>query len=165
MRPSCWTPPARLRYEGDRPTESFDCDGAIAGPATRTAAAHSPAFLGRTRAAAGTRPWLRRRRAQGRKILAGRQSRSALAAGSHRIGFSVPTPRRVLVCQFELPLPQFVSRLLVMRRSLGPDADQSLPLGAATSTASKIGIRIGRAYSSTIWFRRRRNHQNGPPQT
>src|SRR5271156_2480714 len=50
----------------------------------------------------------------------------ALAAGSHRIGFPVPTPRRVLVCQFELPLPQFVSRLLVMRRSLGPDADQNL---------------------------------------
>jgi AAA domain len=50
----------------------------------------------------------------------------ALAAGSQRIGFPVPTPRRVLVCQFELPLPQFVSRLLVMRRSLGPDADQNL---------------------------------------
>jgi len=50
----------------------------------------------------------------------------ALAAGSHRVGFPVPTPRRVLVCQFELPLPQFVSRLLVMRRSLGPGADQNL---------------------------------------
>src|SRR6202047_549149 len=50
----------------------------------------------------------------------------ALAAGSDRIGFPGPTPRRVLVCQFELPLPQFVSRLLVMRRSLGPDADQNL---------------------------------------
>lgn len=50
----------------------------------------------------------------------------ALAAGSNRIGLPVPTPRRVLVCQFELPLPQFVSRLLVMRRSLGPGADQNL---------------------------------------
>jgi AAA domain len=50
----------------------------------------------------------------------------ALAAGSNRIGFPVPSPRRVLVCQFELPLPQFVSRLLVMRRSLGPGADQHL---------------------------------------
>src|SRR5246127_5271905 len=50
----------------------------------------------------------------------------ALAAGSNRIGFPVPTPRRVLVCQFELPLPQFVSRLLVMRRSLGPAADHHL---------------------------------------
>src|SRR5467141_4875926 len=43
----------------------------------------------------------------------------SLAAGSSRLGFSIPAPRRVLVCQFELPLPQFVSRLLVMRRGLG----------------------------------------------
>jgi hypothetical protein len=50
----------------------------------------------------------------------------ALAAASNRIGFSIPTPRRVLVCQFELPLPQFVSRLLVMRRGLGPAADHHL---------------------------------------
>ena len=50
----------------------------------------------------------------------------ALAAGSDRIGFPVPTARRVLVCQFELPLPQFVSRLLVMRRALGSAADQHL---------------------------------------
>jgi hypothetical protein len=50
----------------------------------------------------------------------------ALAAGSSRIGFPVPTPRRVLICQFELPLPQFVSRLLVMRRALGSAADQHL---------------------------------------
>ena len=50
----------------------------------------------------------------------------ALAAGSNRIGFPIPTPRRVLVCQFELPLPHFVSRLLVMRRALGPAADQHL---------------------------------------
>src|ERR1700757_3565295 len=50
----------------------------------------------------------------------------ALAAGSNRIGFPIPTPRRVLVCQFELPLPQFVNRLLVMRRNLGPAADHHL---------------------------------------
>ena len=50
----------------------------------------------------------------------------ALAAGSNRIGFSIPAPRRVLVCQFELPLPQFVNRLLVMRRNLGPAADHHL---------------------------------------
>ena len=50
----------------------------------------------------------------------------ALAAGSNRIGFPIPAPRRVLVCQFELPLPQFVSRLLVMRRGLGPAADHYL---------------------------------------
>lgn len=50
----------------------------------------------------------------------------ALAAGSNRIGFPIPAPRRVLVCQFELPLPQFVNRLLVMRRALGSAADQHL---------------------------------------
>jgi AAA domain len=50
----------------------------------------------------------------------------ALAAGSNRIGFPIPAPRRVLVCQFELPLPQFVSRLMTMRRGLGPAADHHL---------------------------------------
>ena len=50
----------------------------------------------------------------------------ALAAGSNRIGFPIPAPRRVLVCQFELPLPQFVSRLMTMRRALGPAADHHL---------------------------------------
>lgn len=50
----------------------------------------------------------------------------ALAAGSSRIGFPIPTPRRVLICQFELPLPQFVNRLLGMRRALGSAADQHL---------------------------------------
>jgi len=50
----------------------------------------------------------------------------ALAAGSNRMGFPVPAPRRVLVCQFELPLPQLLHRLLVMRRALGPAADHHL---------------------------------------
>jgi hypothetical protein len=50
----------------------------------------------------------------------------SLAAGSNRTGFSIPTPRRVLICQFELPLPQFVSRLALMRRGLGAAADQNL---------------------------------------
>jgi AAA domain len=49
-----------------------------------------------------------------------------LAAGSNRLGFPVPAPRRVLVCQFELPLPQFLQRLLGMRRELGAVADQHL---------------------------------------
>jgi len=35
----------------------------------------------------------------------------ALAAGKDRAGFSIPAARRVLVCQFELPTSQFVSRL------------------------------------------------------
>jgi hypothetical protein len=50
----------------------------------------------------------------------------SLAAGSNRTGFSIPTPRRVLICQFELPLSQFVSRLVLMRRALGAAADQNL---------------------------------------
>jgi hypothetical protein len=50
----------------------------------------------------------------------------SLAAGSDRTGFSIPTPRRVLVCQFELPLAQFVGRLTSMRRVVGNAADQNL---------------------------------------
>src|SRR5215467_5879664 len=50
----------------------------------------------------------------------------SLAAGSDRLGFPVPTARRVLVCQFELPIAQFVSRLATMRRMLGSAADQNL---------------------------------------
>lgn len=50
----------------------------------------------------------------------------ALAAGQDRAGFSVPAARRVLICQFELPVAQFVSRLATMRHSLGTAADQNL---------------------------------------
>jgi hypothetical protein len=50
----------------------------------------------------------------------------SLAAGAHRMGFPIPAPCRVLICQFELPVPQFVSRLAIMRRSLGAAADQHL---------------------------------------
>jgi len=50
----------------------------------------------------------------------------SLAAGSDRLGFPVPAARRVLVCQFELSIPQFVTRLATMRRVMGSAADQSL---------------------------------------
>ena len=50
----------------------------------------------------------------------------SLAAGADRIGFPIPAPRRVLICQFELPVPQFVSRHALMRRALGAAADQNL---------------------------------------
>jgi len=50
----------------------------------------------------------------------------SLAAGADRLGFPIPAPRRVLICQFELPVPQFVSRLACMRRALGAAADQNL---------------------------------------
>ena len=50
----------------------------------------------------------------------------SLAAGSGRAGFSIPAPRRVLICPFELPVPQFVGRLAVMRRAMGSAADLNL---------------------------------------
>jgi hypothetical protein len=50
----------------------------------------------------------------------------SLAAGADRLGFHIPSARRVLICQFELPLPQFVSRLAMMRRTLGSAADDHL---------------------------------------
>ena len=50
----------------------------------------------------------------------------SLAAGRDRLGFPIPAPRRVLVCQFELPVAQFVSRLAVMRRAMGAAADERL---------------------------------------
>src|SRR5438445_8151390 len=50
----------------------------------------------------------------------------SLAAGVDRLGFSISARRRVLICQFELPVPQFVSRLSLMRRALGATADQHL---------------------------------------
>jgi hypothetical protein len=50
----------------------------------------------------------------------------ALAAGEDRAGFRVPAARRVLICPFELPVPQLVSRLATMRRALGAAADQNL---------------------------------------
>src|SRR5439155_4453189 len=50
----------------------------------------------------------------------------SLASGADRIGFPIPAPRRVLICQFELPVPQFVNRLSIMRSILGKTADQNL---------------------------------------
>jgi len=50
----------------------------------------------------------------------------SLAAGAGRAGFSIPAPRRVLICQFELPVPQFVARLAVMRKAVGSAADRNL---------------------------------------
>jgi hypothetical protein len=50
----------------------------------------------------------------------------SLAAGSDRLGFPITKACRVLVCQFELPIPQFVSRLAAMRPAMGNAADQNL---------------------------------------
>jgi AAA domain len=50
----------------------------------------------------------------------------ALASGGGHAGFNVPAPRRVLICQFELPTPQFALRLSTMRRRIGNRADSNL---------------------------------------
>jgi hypothetical protein len=50
----------------------------------------------------------------------------ALASGFSRAGFHVPSPRRVLICQFELPTPQFAARLAPMRKPVGAAADSNL---------------------------------------
>jgi hypothetical protein len=50
----------------------------------------------------------------------------ALASGKDRAGFTIPATRRVLICQFELPTPQFVARLATMRREMGSAADHNL---------------------------------------
>src|SRR3989449_10917226 len=76
----------------------------------------------------------------------------SLAAGVDRIGFPIPAPRRVLICQFELPVAQFVSRLALMRGVLGAAADQH-PLvdtratGHLLSAAQGLNhFEIGRAH-------------------
>jgi len=50
----------------------------------------------------------------------------ALAAGGDHAGFNVPSPKRVLICQFELPTPQFALRLATMRQAVGNRADSNL---------------------------------------
>ena len=56
----------------------------------------------------------------------------SLAAGVDRMGFSIPAQRRVLVCQFELPVTQFVSRLAVMRRAVGATVYQVVFCGVSS---------------------------------
>src|SRR3989449_10189765 len=59
----------------------------------------------------------------------------ALAAGGDHAGFKVPSAKRVLICQFELPTPQFALRLATMRKAVGNRADSNL----------FVDTRIGRA--------------------
>ena len=57
----------------------------------------------------------------------------ALAAGEDRLGFTIPAPRRVLLCQFELPLLQFADRLARMRPTVGTRADHRLFIDTRTA--------------------------------
>jgi hypothetical protein len=50
----------------------------------------------------------------------------ALAASGEHAGFTVPSAKRVLICQFELPTPQFALRLATMRKAVGSRADTNL---------------------------------------
>src|SRR3989442_10839897 len=50
----------------------------------------------------------------------------ALAAGGDLAGFKLPSANRVLICQFELPTPQFALRLATMRKAVGNRADSNL---------------------------------------
>jgi AAA domain len=81
----------------------------------------------------------------------------SLAAGADRIGFPVPSPRRVLVCQFELPVAQLVIRLARMRRVLGAVADQNLLVdthasGHLLSAAQGLGhfVAVAKAASAEV---------------
>jgi len=78
----------------------------------------------------------------------------SLAAGAERIGFPIPAPRRVLVCQFELPVEQFVSRLAIMRRALGAAADERLLVdtraaGHLLSAAQGLGHFVAAAQAAS----------------
>jgi Mrp family chromosome partitioning ATPase len=43
----------------------------------------------------------------------------SLAAGSGRSGFSIPAPRRVLICQFELPIARWVLLCKALTPAIG----------------------------------------------
>jgi hypothetical protein len=63
-----------------------------------------------------------------------------LAAGLNldRLGFAIPARRRVLICQFELPLPHFLNRLRVMRQGLGLGAEADHQLLIDTRAAGHL---------------------------
>jgi len=78
----------------------------------------------------------------------------SLASGANRLGFPIPVARRVLVCQFELPVAQFVSRLAVMRRASGEAADQRLLVdtraaGHLLSAAQGLGHFVAAAQAAS----------------
>ncbi len=126
MKPSWWRPPARRCYERRRRQESSENGGVslaqlLAGqPAAPPPGWVEPGLLPPQGILfVGGEPKV------GKSLLVANLA-LALAAGQDRVGFIVPAARRVLICQFELPIPQFVSRLAVMRPPIGANADQNL---------------------------------------
>jgi RecA-family ATPase len=81
----------------------------------------------------------------------------SLAAGADRIGLPIPAARRVLVCQFELPVAQFVSRLASMRRALGTAADERLLVD--TRAAGRCSVPPGSVILSPWPRPRGRSHR------
>src|ERR1017187_5577998 len=126
MKPSYWTPRRRRCCERGRRQDFPEPGRVIAGAVTHRATSHAAARLDRAGTVAAGRHPVCGRRAQGRQEPAVANLALALAAGKDRAGFRIPAARRVLVCQFELPTPQFVGRLASMRRSVGAAADQNL---------------------------------------
>ena len=123
MKRFCWTPPARRCYERNAPAADRSCRWRSCWSSSRLR--HRPAWWN-----PGLLPpqgilFVGGEPKVGKSLLVANLALS-LAAGSDRLGFPIPAPRRVLVCQFELPVPQFVSRLATMRRIMGTAADQNL---------------------------------------
>src|SRR5919198_1210341 len=119
MRPFCWT-----HYRG--PVMTKAPAATVLSLAQLLEQQSPPPLFGGTRLVAGTGIlFVGGEPKVGKSLLVANLALS-LAAGKDRAGFRVPAARRVLVCQFELPTPQFVERLASMRRAVGAAADQNL---------------------------------------
>ena len=69
----------------------------------------------------------------------------ALAVGGDHAGFQVPSPKRVLICQFELPTPQFALRLATMRKAVG---DSYLLLARPSPQIPTVELRFQFRYAA-----------------
>jgi len=80
----------------------------------------------------------------------------ALAAGQDRAGFHVPAARRVLICQFELPVPQFISPIAVEiphRHGIKPPAPKLRTGARRTQGPNNISdCQIWLAYSASYFL-------------
>ena len=74
----------------------------------------------------------------------------SLAGGTDRLGFPISKVCRVLVCQFELPIPQFVSRLTTMRRAMGNAADQNLFVDTRATGHASFDRSFGSLFESPL---------------
>jgi hypothetical protein len=118
-------PPRRRCYERRYTPERCRAHRPVASSTAGATAAHRrPAWWNPD--SCPRREFVRRRRAEGRQIAATRQPRPLAGGRLEPYRVSRPAPRRVLVCQFELPVPQFVGRRATMRRIVGNTTCQNL---------------------------------------